>query len=143
MLSGEGSMSTFSRRASIRPTHTTASRCPHTPPSAGCGLSEYAVQAVALRLRLLGHPTRLRLVRTLHEHDGDVVDLAGRIGDEPAAVSAHLRTLHQAGIVCRTDARGPAVYRLVDWADWWLIDQFASRLSDGARRRDHSGGGAS
>src|SRR5512132_3230399 len=88
-------------------------------------LSALGGDVIAHRLRTLGHPTRLRLMRALDGREATVQRLAGELGVSVGAVGAHLRVLCCAGVVCRTDRGGPATYRLADWPSLWLVDQRA------------------
>ncbi len=58
------------------------------------------LDAAAARFRLLGDPTRLRLLRALYSADElTVQDLADGTGQSHANTSKHLRHLAQAGVV--------------------------------------------
>jgi DNA-binding transcriptional ArsR family regulator len=101
-------------------------------------MSDYGIEMVALRLRLLGHPTRIKLLRRLDQEDASVVALARSVGCDPGTAGSHLTVLYRAGIVVRVDQSGPAVFRLADWPSWWLVDQFAHGLATGARDFRHA-----
>jgi DNA-binding transcriptional ArsR family regulator len=92
-------------------------------------LGELGGEVIAHRLRTLGHPTRLRLLRALDGRDASVEQLAGELGVSVSAARAHLRVLCRAGVTCRIDHGGPELYRLVDWPSLWLVDQLARRLA--------------
>jgi len=102
-------------------------------------LSAVGGEVIAHRLRTLGHPTRLRLMRALDRREAGVEQLAEELGAPTGAVAAHLRVLCGAGVVCRTDRGGPARYRLADWPSLWLIDQLARRMCHQAQG-DHAPG---
>jgi DNA-binding transcriptional ArsR family regulator len=102
-------------------------------------LSALGGELIAHRLRTLGHPTRLRLMRALDRREAGVEQLATELGASAGAVAAHLRLLCRAGIVCRTDGGGPARYRLTDWPSLWRVDQLARRLRDQAEGTDDEG----
>lgn len=59
------------------------------------------IEELAEIFKALSDPTRLRLVKLLHEHQGAlcVNALAGRLEVTQSAVSQHLRVLRQAGLV--------------------------------------------
>jgi DNA-binding transcriptional ArsR family regulator len=88
-------------------------------------------------------------MRALDRREARVEQLAEELGEPPRAIAAHLRVLCRAGIVCRTDRHGPAVYRLADWPSLWLVDQLARRLRERTtglddatdRRREQAAGG--
>lgn len=99
-------------------------------------LSDLGIEVVATRLRLFGHPSRLRIARLLDEREANIEDIAERLRLSPPVVSAHVRLLYEGGVVCRCDdgGRGPAVYGLADWPGWWLVEQLAKRVATGARQ---------
>jgi ArsR family transcriptional regulator len=66
--------------------------------------------------RVLGDPTRLKLLSVLREGEADVTRLGGVIGRPPSVVSSHLRYLRLArAVTCRRVGRN-VVYRLEDAA---------------------------
>jgi DNA-binding transcriptional ArsR family regulator len=103
-------------------------------------LGELGAEVIAHRLRTLGHPLRLRLMRALDGRDTTAEELAADVGASPGAVGAHLRLLCRCGVLCHTDNAGPTIYGLADWPSLWLVEQLARRLahqaSDTERVRD-------
>lgn len=79
-------------------------------------LSAAGAEQLALVLKALADPTRLRLVSMIAAHDGGeacVCDLTEPVGLSQPTVSHHLKVLLDAGLVTR-DKRGVwAYYRLV------------------------------
>jgi DNA-binding transcriptional ArsR family regulator len=100
---------------------------PH-PAASQSHLTELGADVVATRLRTLGHPTRLRLLRALDGQRAGTDELADSLGESAAAVRAHLAVLYRSGIVRRADDGGRPVYELADWPSLWLVDQLAYRL---------------
>lgn len=101
-------------------------------------------QASAL-FRLLGDPTRLRLLRVLGRDRFNVSELTGILGLAQSGVSRHLGLLKDAGLVVEERAGGYAYYRLADpgadghRAVWPLLDaEFASAGDDAAIRADEA-----
>ena len=92
-------------------------------------LTDLGVEVIAHRLRTLGHPLRLRILRSLDGRHATAEQLAEELGASLAAVAAHLRLLSGCGVVCRTDESGPAAYALADWPSLWLVEQLAHRLA--------------
>ena len=93
-------------------------------------LPEPLVDLIARRFRVLGEPTRIRLLDLLREHDATVTELHEALGASQQNVSKHLGVLHQAGVVSRRK-EGPSVrYALVDWTGWWLVEQISRSLAD-------------
>jgi DNA-binding transcriptional ArsR family regulator len=81
------------------------------------------VAAVAERLRLLGDPTRLRIVCALAQGESNPTCLAELAGVAVPAVSQHLTKLRLAGI-CRPRRDGQRVwYELVDGSVRDLVRQ--------------------
>jgi ArsR family transcriptional regulator len=91
-------------------------------------LSERDANELAVRLKALADPTRLRLIAFLldqPDREACTCDLAPHMGLTDPTVSHHLKTLEQAGFVTR-ERRGVNVYyRVVSDA----IDAIASTLS--------------
>lgn len=71
------------------------------------------MQAAAL-LRLLGDPTRLRLLRVLAADSLNVTELTGVLGVAQSGVSRHLGLLKDAGLVAEDRAGAFTWYRLSD-----------------------------
>lgn len=88
------------------------------------------MEITASRLRVLGHPARLRIMRALDEHQATIPRLAHNLGVNETAVEMHVRLLHRAGILARVDGDGPAVFELADWPSMWMVDQLARRLRE-------------
>lgn len=71
------------------------------------------VETVAARFRLLGDPTRLRIVCALEQGESDVGCLAALAGVGMPAVSQHLAKLRLAGVVHGRREGQRMVYELV------------------------------
>ncbi len=77
-------------------------------------LPEPLVDLIARRFRVLGEPTRIRLLELLREHDATVTELYEALGASQQNVSKHLGVLLQAGIVRRTKQGTSARYAIAD-----------------------------
>ena len=92
--------------------------------------------------RLLGDPTRLRLLRVLARDRFNVTELTGILGLAQSGVSRHLGLLKEAGLVAEEREAGYAYFRLKvngDGALWPLLEaQFADAASDRAVRADEA-----
>jgi DNA-binding transcriptional ArsR family regulator len=77
-------------------------------------LPEPLVDLIARRFRVLGEPTRIRLLDLLREHDATVTELHEALGASQQNVSKHLGVLLQAGIVRRTKEGTSARYAIAD-----------------------------
>ena len=74
---------------------------------------------VAERLRLLGQPSRLRLVELLMDGPSTPQALSDVLGLSQQNVSKHLLSLHRVGIVSRRQAGANVVYALPEFRSWW------------------------
>jgi DNA-binding transcriptional ArsR family regulator len=73
------------------------------------------VEAVARRFALLGDPTRLRIIRVLHEQgEATVGEIAATAGSSAANTSQHLGRLLMGGVVGRTRDGQSVRYRITD-----------------------------
>jgi DNA-binding transcriptional ArsR family regulator len=72
------------------------------------------VEAVAARMRLLGDPTRLRILCALGQGESDVGCLAELAGAGGPTVSQHLAKLRLAGVVKPRREGQRMVYELAD-----------------------------
>jgi DNA-binding transcriptional ArsR family regulator len=115
---------------------------PHASPLS-LRLSDPVIELVAARLRVLGEPTRIRLLDRLRDGEATVHELHEAIGGTQQNVSKHLGVLHTAGLVTRTKRGTSAHYAIADDGVFALCDQ----VCDGLRRQVadldavlHSGG---
>jgi DNA-binding transcriptional ArsR family regulator len=96
-------------------------------------LSDEAVTLVATRFRVLGDPTRLRLLNLLLQGEVAVLELVSRTGLGQPTVSKHLGVLLREGIVARRQQGTQAFYRVADASVAALCDLvcegLATRLS--------------
>lgn len=105
-------------------------RCPRRPVRPLGHLTELGVEITASRLRVLGHPARLRIMRALDDHQATTGQLAKELALNETAVRAHVRLLYRAGILARVDNTGPPLFALQDWPSMWMVDQLARRLRE-------------
>jgi DNA-binding transcriptional ArsR family regulator len=78
-------------------------------------LPDSLVDEVARRFALLGDPTRLRVVRTIHDvGESTVQEIAEATGTSVANASQHLARLRAAGIVQRRRVGRTARYSISD-----------------------------
>ena len=101
-----------------------SSAIPHPLPDA-------LVELVAERFRVLGEPTRIKLLDRLREGDATVSELQETLGASQQNVSKHLGILRAAGMVTRTKDGNQARYSISDPAVFELCDQ----VCGGARRQ--------
>jgi ArsR family transcriptional regulator len=92
-------------------------------------LSAESVELVAAMLKVLGDPTRIRLIELLDQRGGATVSsLAACLPVCHAGVSRHLNILLNAGVVTRRREGVFMRYELVDFAGLWLVRNLASAL---------------
>jgi DNA-binding transcriptional ArsR family regulator len=91
-------------------------------------LPEPLVDLIARRFRVLGEPTRIKLLDLLREHDATVTELHEALGASQQNVSKHLGVLLQAGIVKRTKHGTSARYAIADDGVFALCDHVCGGL---------------
>jgi SAM-dependent methyltransferase len=102
------------------------------------------ISVTADLFRLLGDPTRLRLLRVLGRDRFNVTELTGILGLAQSGVSRHLGLLKDAGLVVEEREAGYVYYRLAERSNghaalWPLLDaQFAASNDDTAVRADEA-----
>jgi DNA-binding transcriptional ArsR family regulator len=99
----------------------------------------HAVEVIAARLAVIAEPTRIRLLELLNDDDETAGEISERLRLSPEVVAEHLDALHAAGFVSRQGS--PARYHLIDWTDWWVVEQVARNLADQHRPGRAEGGG--
>lgn len=91
-------------------------------------LSDPVIELVAARFRVLGEPTRIRLLDRLRDGDATVHELHEVIGGTQQNVSKHLGVLLGAGLVSRTKHGTSARYAIADDGVFALCDQVCGGL---------------
>lgn len=107
-------------------------------PLSAADLPAAVIERIADRFKLLGDPTRLRLVNALHV-DGElsVGDLVERAGTSYGAVSKQLSMLRAQGVLSRRRDGNRIYYRICDPS----IDELCTVVCEGVQR-DWAGWGA-
>jgi ArsR family transcriptional regulator len=77
-------------------------------------MSDDALELVAARFRLLGDPSRLRLLNLLMQGEHSVQELVEESGFSQTNVSRHLGLLRRDGIVGRSREGNRSLYRIAD-----------------------------
>jgi DNA-binding transcriptional ArsR family regulator len=77
-------------------------------------LPEKVVELIAYRFRVIGEPTRIRLLELLRDGELTVTELVERTGATQQNVSKHLAVLLHAGIVGRRKQGVSVHYRIAD-----------------------------
>src|SRR5438093_7434219 len=101
------------------------------------------ISDAAALFRLLGDPTRLRLLRVVANDRFNVTELTGILGLAQSGVSRHLGLLKDAGLVVEEREGGFVYYRLADAEEnghralWPLLDaQFGTSAQEKVVRAD-------
>jgi DNA-binding transcriptional ArsR family regulator len=71
-------------------------------------------ELIARRFRVIGDPTRIRLLDQLRDEDKSVGELTDALATTQQNVSKHLGVLHQAGIVGRRKEGTSVIYSIAD-----------------------------
>jgi DNA-binding transcriptional ArsR family regulator len=82
-----------------------------TPP---VPMTDEALELIANRFRVLGEPSRLKLIRALEAGEKSVTDLMNATGLTQANSSRHLQTLTHAGILGRRKEGLNVIYFIAD-----------------------------
>jgi DNA-binding transcriptional ArsR family regulator len=100
-------------------------------------LPDQVVELLAQRFRVLGDPTRIRLLERLRRSEATVTELASVTGSSQQNVSKHLGILRDAGIVERRKQGTASLYRISDHTIFELCEQVCGSLE---RRLSELGG---
>jgi ArsR family transcriptional regulator len=93
-------------------------------------MNDKTLELLAERFRLLGDPTRLRLLQALAGEERAVADLVAMTGATQANVSKHLQLLHRAGIVLRRKEGLHVYYSVADPSIFEICDVVCGSLAD-------------
>ena len=93
-------------------------------------LPDDLVELIAERFRVLGEPTRIKLLDGLRDGEATVLELTARIGTTQQNVSKHLGVLQRAGIVARRKQGNFAHYRIVDEGVYSLCEDVCGSLQE-------------
>ena len=85
-------------------------------------------ELIAQRFRVIGEPTRIRILDRLREDETSVQDLTDALGSSQQNVSKHLGVLAQAGIVGRRKEGNLSLYRIADDSVLALCEQVCGSL---------------
>lgn len=100
-------------------------------------LSDQAIELVAARFRILGEPSRLRLLQALRTQELNVSQLVELTGLTQANTSRHLQALAEAAIVGRRREGPNVIYFIADPGIFNLCEivcgSLQKRIQDQAR----------
>jgi DNA-binding transcriptional ArsR family regulator len=92
-------------------------------------LPDPLVDVIARRFRVLGEPTRIRLLDRLRGGEATVLELTEELGTTQQNVSKHLQVLLDAGIVDRRKQGTSAVYSIADETVFELCELVCGRIA--------------
>lgn len=98
-------------------------------------LSDAALEIIASRFRILGEPTRLKLIHVLRERRRTVNELVTLTGKSQAHVSRQLKALAEAGILTRQREGVSVYYSIGDAAIIELCHHVCGSLAGEFQRR--------
>jgi ArsR family transcriptional regulator len=102
-------------------------------PSSGSGaavtLNDEALELIAGRFRILGEPSRLKLLRGLEAGEKSVSELMEIAGLNQANASRHLQALTRAGILGRRREGLNVFYRVIDPGIYQLCHHVCGSLA--------------
>jgi len=87
-------------------------------------------ELIAERFRVIGDPSRIRILDQLREEELPVGEIADRLGANQQNVSKHLGILHRAGIVSRRKQGTSCIYSIADQTIFDLCEQVCGGLQD-------------
>jgi DNA-binding transcriptional ArsR family regulator len=91
-------------------------------------LPDDLVELIAERFRMLGDPTRIKLLDRLRQGEATVLELTDLLGTTQQNVSKHLGLLQRSGIVARRKQGNYAYYRIVDGSVFSLCELVCGSL---------------
>lgn len=97
-------------------------------------MNDKTLDLVAERFRILGDPTRLRILQTLAQGERSVSDLVAATGSAQANISKHLQLLLRGGLVERRKEGSHVYYAVADPEVFRLCDLVCGSLADRLNR---------
>ena len=85
-------------------------------------------EMIAARLRVIGDPTRIRILDLLRDGDLSVMQITEDLGTSQQNASKHLGVLLQAGIVARRKDGNNSIYSIADAGVYDLCEQVCGGL---------------
>ncbi len=85
-------------------------------------------ELIAARLRVIGDPTRIRILDLLREEELTVTEITERLGTSQQNASKHLGILLQAGILARRKQGNSSIYSIADVGVYELCEQVCGGL---------------
>jgi ArsR family transcriptional regulator len=91
-------------------------------------LTEHALELIAARFKLLGEPSRLKLLNALKNGEKNVSELVAATGLSQANASRHLQALADAGILSRRKDGLSVIYKIAEPGIFSLCENVCGSL---------------
>ncbi len=85
-------------------------------------------EMIAARFRVIGDPTRIRILDLLRDDELSVTEITDALGTSQQNASKHLGVLLQAGIVARRKQGNSSLYSIADKGVYELCEQVCGGL---------------
>ncbi len=85
-------------------------------------------EMIAARLRVIGDPTRIRILDLLRDEELTVTEITDCLGTSQQNASKHLGLLLQAGILARRKQGNSSIYSIADAGVYELCEQVCGGL---------------
>jgi DNA-binding transcriptional ArsR family regulator len=85
-------------------------------------------EMIAARLRVIGDPTRIRILDLLRDDELTVTQITEQLDTSQQNASKHLGMLLQAGILARRKDRNSSIYSIADRGVYELCEQVCGGL---------------
>lgn len=85
-------------------------------------------ELIAARLRVIGDPTRIRILDLLRDSELTVTEITEALGTSQQNASKHLGVLLQAGILARRKDGNSSIYSILDKGVYELCEQVCGGL---------------
>jgi DNA-binding transcriptional ArsR family regulator len=85
-------------------------------------------EMISARLRVIGDPTRIRILDLLRDDELTVTQITERLDTSQQNASKHLGILLQAGILARRKDRNSSIYSIADRGVYELCEQVCGGL---------------
>ena len=105
-------------------------------------LSDALVEQIAQRFRILGDPTRIKILDRLRDGQASAAELIELLATSQQNVSKHLAILSGAGIVGRSKSDGVTHYRIVDESVMAMCEHVCGALARQVEQLSEALGGA-
>lgn len=96
-------------------------------------LSDKMIELIAHRFRMLGDPTRLRILQSLERGKQSVNEITAQVSGNQPNISKHLQALYDAGLLSRRREGNSIFYAIADPTIFKLCDLVCHSASESVR----------